>query len=402
MFSERSNLLALVRSCVRDGLVQDEAGNNVCTGDLDVSPLMGVVGLSSLGAMSLRNDIQDKAGVSLPKTLVFDFPTITAIVDKIEGDVLAIPQDRLDSCVTVGGSGCALAVAVGNMAIAISSDACRSPGAVQDAAHTWWMLGHGMDAILSVPTTRWDNTVYYESNPDAPGKTCSRHMGIVDGVEYFDADVFGISKEEAIWTDPQQRILLEVCWESMSGVRCSQESTSDTITCIGFTNTDYAAMVANSHAAKSSVFAAAGTAASIAAGRVSYTLGLKGSAVTIDSACSSSLVAVDFALTQMRVFGCSFALCGGVNLVLTPHSTVAISRLQMRSPDGRCNTFDSSANGYVRADGCGIALLRPLPDSDACRGNVLAGIRNSATNQDGKSSSLTAPCGPSQTPCTLR
>ncbi len=283
--------------------------------------------------------------------------------------------------------------------IAIIGIGCRFPGEVYDAASFWELLKHGREALLGVPPDRWNIDEFYDPDPSKPGKMVSRVGGFLTGVDLFDADFFGIAPREAGVMDPQQRLVLEVVWEALENAGIAPRSLTGSRVgmYLGIASGDYAQMQLQAgDASMLDVHFASGNAHSIASGRLSYLLGLKGPSLSVDTACSSSLVAVHLACQALRARECSMAIAGGVNVILAPETTVALSQAQMMSPDGTCRAFDERANGFVRAEGCGVVLLKPLDRAQADGDTILAVIRGTALNQDGASSSLTSPNGPSQ------
>jgi acyl transferase domain-containing protein/SAM-dependent methyltransferase len=283
--------------------------------------------------------------------------------------------------------------------VAIVGIGCRFPGNVRTPDAFWGLLHDGVDAITEVPRDRWDIDVYYDANPDASGRMCTRFGGFVDEVDRFDPYFFGITPREAAAMDPQQRLLLEVAWEALEHAALAPEKLAgtDTGVFVGISIDDYAHLQtkANDPSRLDSYFAS-GSAHSVAAGRISYLLGLRGPSLAVDTACSSSLVAVHLACQSLRAGECRTALAGGVNVILTPDNSVGLSRARMMALDGRCKTFDAAADGYVRSDGCGIVVLKRLSDAIADGDRVLAVIRGTAVNQDGRTSGLTVPNGPAQ------
>ena len=217
-------------------------------------------------------------------------------------------------------------------------------------------------------------------------------------VDSFDAGFFGIAPREAERMDPQQRLLLEVAWEALehAGIAPNQLAGSATGVFVGISAVDYARLGGGEHASPGR-FAGTGNALSIAANRLSYVLDLRGPSWAVDTACSSSLVAVAQACESLARGECTLALAGGVNLMLSPELTVTFSKAGMMAADGRCKTFDAAADGYVRGEGCGIVVLKPLAAAVADGDRVLATIRGAAVNQDGRSNGLTAPSGTAQT-----
>ncbi|MES2203582.1 MAG: SDR family NAD(P)-dependent oxidoreductase [Pseudomonadota bacterium] len=280
--------------------------------------------------------------------------------------------------------------------IAIIGMGCRFPGA-KNLNVFWELLNNGVDAISEVPKNRWDIDAYYDENPDADGKMYTRSGGFLEGVDLFDAGFFDISPKEAKMLDPQQRLLLEVAVEALEHANQPLETLirSATGVFVGISSFDYAYRIQKSHI-KIDANLGTGTLASPAAGRISYFLGAQGPSMVIDTACSSSLVAIHQAITSLRNQEINLALVGGVSVIAAPNLTVAFSRARMLSLDSRCKTFDASANGYVRSEGCGVVVLKRLSDAQKNGDNILAVIKGSAVNQDGASGGLTIPNGPQQ------
>ena len=283
--------------------------------------------------------------------------------------------------------------------IAIVGMGCRFPGGATSPDAFWRLLHDGVDAITEVPRDRWDIDAYYDPDPDAVGKMTSRYGGFVGGIQEFDAPFFGMSPREAAALDPQQRLLLEVSWEALEhgGYAPDRLQGSRTGVFVGISSSDYGQQqIKLGDARHFNAYFGTGTAPSVAAGRLSYSLGLEGPSLSVDTACSSSLVAVHLACQSLRNGESDLALAGGVSLLLAPEINVALSRARMLSPGGRCRTFDASADGYVRSEGCGLIVLKRLSSAVADGDRVLAVIRGSAVNQDGRSGGLTVPNGPSQ------
>ncbi len=282
--------------------------------------------------------------------------------------------------------------------IAIVGIGCRFPGGADTPEQYWELLSRGVDAISEVPASRWDINAYYDPDPDAPGKMSTRFGGFLAGVDQFDPYFFGISPREAQRMDPQQRLLLEVTWEALEHAGLSPDGLSETKTSVfvGMSASDYFQVMHDGGLASFDAYTASGTAHSIASGRLSYLLGTRGPSVSIDTACSSSLVAIHEAVQSLRRGESDIALAGGVNLILRPEITVALTKSHMMAPDGRCKAFDARADGFVRGEGCGMLVLKRLADAEAAGDTVIALIRGSAANQDGRSNGLTAPNGPAQ------
>ncbi len=281
--------------------------------------------------------------------------------------------------------------------IAIVGMSMRLPGGVRDAASFEALLWDGRDAIGPIPASRWSVDELYDPDIDAPGKMITRFGGYLDDVDQFDAEFFGIAPREAECMDPQQRLLLELAWEAIedSGRAPTSLAGSRTGVYVGLANSDYGRLQLADRE-RLHVYSASGSAFSVAAGRLSYFFGLHGPSVALDTACSSSLSAVHLACQALRLEECDRALAGGVNLILTPEANIGFSKAGMMAPDGRCKTFDAAADGYVRSEGCALVVLRKLSDAIADGDRVLAVIRGSALNQDGRSGGLTAPNGPAQ------
>lgn len=282
--------------------------------------------------------------------------------------------------------------------IAIIGMGCRFPGGANDPDSFWQILERGVDTISEIPSERWNADDYYDPEPDTPGKTRVRNGGFLNvGIDLFDAEFFRLSPREVASMDPQQRLLLEVSWEALerAGQATSKLNGSSTGVFIGITTSDHAQRVLG-EATEIDIYTATGTSLNVAAGRLSYSLGLTGPSMAIDTACSSSLVAVHQACQSLRAGECGMALAGGVNVMLSPEVAIAISKLRALAPDGRCKTFSAAADGYGRAEGCGIVVLKRLADAIADGDNILALIRGSAVNQDGRSSGLTVPNGLAQ------
>src|SRR5690606_8773484 len=282
--------------------------------------------------------------------------------------------------------------------VAIVGMGCRFPGVRGGPEALWRFLLDGGDAITEVPADRWPVDQYYDPDPTAQGKTATRFGGFLEDVSAFDAPFFSISPREAMAMDPQQRLLLEVAWEALehAGVAPDKLLGSQTGVFVGIASMDHAQAVFGVGLEACDSFMAHGLAHSAASGRLAYVLGLEGPAISLETACSSSLVAVHLAVQSLRRRECRMALAGGVSVILSPHMHVGMSRAGMMAPDGRCKTFDARADGFVRSEGCGVVVLKRLSDALAAGDTIWAVIRGSATNQDGRSSGLSAPNGPAQ------
>lgn len=350
------------------------------------------LGIDSLMAVEIRNRLQRDVGREHPlsSTLAFDYPTVEALSNHLverlvssapKVEVLSAPQE-----------------AAKEEPIAIVGVGCRFPGGVYNAESFWRLLREGLDGITEIPADRWDVDAYYDPDPDAPGKMNTRRGGFISDVDQFDPAFFGIAPREAVSMDPQQRLLLEVTWEALEDAGQPPHALigSRSGVFIGMGTSDYAQMMLSRDPTEIDQYLGTGIAHSVVAGRVSYALGWQGPSMLVDTACSSGALAVHLACQSLHLGECGLAVAGAVNLILSPELTIHFSKTGMLAPDGRCKTFDASADGYARAEGCGVVVLKRLSDAQRANDRVLAVIRGSAVNQDGRSSGLTAPNGPSQ------
>ena len=350
-------------------------------------------GLDSLQMVSLVGDLELWLGRALAPTLAWDYPTIDALSRRLAGE--EAPEDRGPCRPTEH-------LRTRARPLAVVGVGCRFPGAHGPDAY-WRLIRAGGDAIREVPADRWDVTELYDPDPDAPGKISSRRGGFLDEVDRFDPRFFNITPREAARIDPQQRLLLETAWETLenAGLPPERLAGSRTGVFVGIGGADYANVTRaeNDYLELINAYSGTGNALSIAANRISYVLDLKGPSLAIDTACSSSLTALHFAALSLANRECDYALAGGVNLILSPEVTIAFSKARMLAPDGRCKPFDAGANGYVRGEGCGFVLLKRLADARRDGDEILAVVRGTAVNQDGKTAGITAPNGPSQQEC---
>ncbi len=346
-------------------------------------------GLDSKTLVGLSGEISDALNLSLSPRVLYDYPTINALVvflvqdESTEGSDFAQRAENAP----VGA----------NEPIAIIGMACRFPGAAESPEAFWQLLISQQDGISEVPESRWDARAFYEAGNPSEGKTNTIWGGFLNQVDAFDPEFFSISPREALWMDPQQRLLMETSWHALehAGIAPADLTGSSTGVFIGISNVDYDRIRARVRS-PNQTYAGTGNAFSIAANRLSYFYDFHGPSLAIDTACSSSLVAVHQAIRSLRQGECGLALAGGVNLILTPDLTITFSQVRMMAPDGRCKPFSDEANGYVRSEGCGVIVLKPLSAALAAGDAIWGVIKGSGISQDGRSNGLTAPNGPSQ------
>ncbi|MFG1954455.1 SDR family NAD(P)-dependent oxidoreductase [Micromonospora sp. NPDC048830] len=363
---------SLLREHLAELLGLDAAG-------LDRQERLSRYGLNSARAASLIAALSRYLGRPLPATLVWGYPTIDALVRFL----------------TEGGDSPSPVVARRAVResepIAIVGMACRFPRA-KDIDAYWKLLTAGVDAVTEVPGDRWDVNEFFNPSPTATGKMSTRWGGFLDQVDGFDAEFFGIAPREVVQMDPQQRLVLELAWEALEDAGIAPKSLKGTATGVfcGAMWHDYGQLFGH-HAEDITPHTATGQDLSVVSARVSYVLGLQGPSLTVNTACSSSLVAVHLACQSLRTGESTVALAGGVNLTIAPESTVAMSKFGAMAPDGRSKAFDARANGYVRGEGAGIVVLKPLSRALADGDTIHCLIRGSAVNNDGFSNGLTAP-----------
>ncbi|RLP53700.1 MAG: acyltransferase domain-containing protein [Ketobacter sp.] len=280
-----------------------------------------------------------------------------------------------------------------NEPIAIIGIGCKFPGGANTPELLWDMLEQGEQGIREMRQERWVMDDFYSPDKSLDGKMYTRSIGLLDDVDKFDADFFGITPIEAKSMDPQHRITLETCWQAIenAGLIAADLRDSQTGTFLGICHHDYANLAATLPCERITPYDGTGNAHSAASGRIAYLMGFKGPAISVDTACSSSLVSLHLACESLRKGDSEIALAGGINLALIPNTSVIFSKANMLAEDGRCKTFDASADGYVRGEGCGIVVLKRLSDAVRDGNNVLAVVKGSAVNQDGQSQGLTAP-----------
>jgi microcystin synthetase protein McyD len=371
------------------------------------------LGMDSLTVLELCNLIRRDLGIPLAETAIYRLPNVEALSEHLLTELEKrepSPQPEAAAASTTAepttpsADSPPLAPTVpalppdaeAPMAIAVVGMACRFPGGADTPAAFWDLLSQGVDAVRDIPADRWDAAALYDPDPNRPGKSNSCQGAFLDQVDQFDPRFFGITPREASAMDPQQRLLLEVAWEALESANVPPHSlrNSETGVFVGVMSQDYGYL---SYRLDSiGPHTGSGTAPSVVAGRIAHSLGLQGPVLAIDTACSSSLVAVHMAARALRAGDCELALAGGVSLMLSPILQVIESRAHMLSPAGRCKTFDASADGIVRGEGCGLLLLKRLDRALAAGDPIWAVLRGSAVNHDGPSSGLTVPNGQAQ------
>src|SRR5262245_16794916 len=278
--------------------------------------------------------------------------------------------------------------------IAIIGIGCRFPGNADTPEGFWNLLKNGGDAIQEVPRDRWLLESFYHPDPSRVGKTYMRFGGFLDGIDQFDADFFGVSPREAARMDPQQRLLLEVAYRALEDAGLPLESVigSRTGVFVGISCCDYGGIQFSVTERRSlDAYTNLGVGLCIAANRISYLFDLHGPSLAVDTACSSSLVAVHLASQSIWNGESELALAGGVNVILRPEGTIAFRKASLPSPTGRCKSFDASADGYVRSEGAGMVLLKPLSKALADGDPIYALIRGTAINEDGHTTGIALP-----------
>ncbi|MGW0738207.1 beta-ketoacyl synthase N-terminal-like domain-containing protein, partial [Streptomyces sp. NPDC002851] len=340
------------------------------------------LGMDSALTMTLVTRLAHHLDRPVPSWVAWQYPTIAALAAHLTGDT--------------GGPAPAPAAARERGAtaepIAVVGLGCKLPGGVETPEALWRALADGLDAVREVPADRWNIADWLDEDLNATGKMTTRWGGFLDDIGAFDAELFRISPTEARQMDPQQRMALEVAWAAVEDARMRPDGLSGTRTgvFVGTMAQEYH-LATGADPRQIGTHSAVGWDNSIIAARIAYTLGLQGPALSVATACSSSLTATHLAMRSLRDGECDLALAGGVNVMLHPHTTVAMTKFGGMNPSGQCRAFDAGAGGYVRGEGCGVVVLRRLSDALAAGDRIYAVIRGSAVNNDGASNGLTAP-----------
>jgi len=382
------------REMVRTWLIKSVAvAVGMAPEEIDPTLPFSDFGLTSSQAISMSGELEEWLDRDLSPTLLYTYPTIDSLATAL--------ADGATAAVTSGGAPTLTADPAGDDLVAVVGIGCRFPGGADTPARFWDNLLAGTDAARDVPTDRWDADDYYDPDPGASGTAYTRRGAFLGDVAGFDAHFFGIPPAEALRMDPQQRLLLEVTWTALEDAGLAPDGLrgSRTGVFVGMmASQEYGRLQTDRDGSTclDDPYFGYGLAPSVAAGRLSYVLDLRGPSLCVDTACSSSLLSVHLAAASLRRGECELAVAGGVSAVLHPAAIVQACRSRMLAPDGRCKSFDAAADGYVMGEGCGVVILERLRDAATNGHRILAVVRGSAVGQDGRSNGMTAPSLPAQ------
>ncbi|WP_394836501.1 SDR family NAD(P)-dependent oxidoreductase [Pendulispora rubella] len=365
----------------------------VRAGTIDMAVRFRELGLESGQITALISRLSQRIGRPLSPTVAWQHPTPGAL-SRYAAALSANADAPPVMSGTPSGTSASLAGTNGPSVepVAIVGIACRLPGGVRSPEEFWSLLCDKRHGIREVPAERWNVDAYFDEDPSTPGKMSTRWGGFLETVDAFDAAFFGISAREAQQMDPQQRLFLELAWQAF------EDAGIDPLTVRGLPVgvfagamwSDYAKLT-HGDARALDTHSATGQDTSIISARVSYLLGLEGPSLTVNTACSSSLVAIHLACQSLRVGETTMSIAGGVHVIASPESTVAMTKFGAMNPHGQCRAFDGGANGYVRSEGGGVVVLKRLSRAMADGDRIYAVIRGTAANNDGFSNGLTAP-----------
>jgi len=359
--------------------------------DVDEQTPLSNLGVDSLRAMSIRERLNQALSIQFNASLLFDYPTIEALCEFIISQVAPASDNKSNPPEQEEADT--------DEAIAIIGMGCRFPGGIRGPEQFWQALSEGRDLVETLDSKRWNKQHYFSTDPEHAGRTYCNFAGLIANVDCFDPEYFGITPREAMSMDPQQRVFIETAYDALghAGYDYGElQNISGGVFAGAGANEYLQLQLADGTLADPGPYDGTGSSISSISGRTSYLLDWHGPSITVDTACSSSLVGVHLAGRSLIHRECDIALAGGVNLLLSPLSSVALSKAKMLSVDGRCKTFDANANGYVRSDGCGVVVLKRLADAIRDNDVIYAVVAATAVNQDGKSQGLTAPNGPAQ------
>lgn len=351
--------------------------------DVDPQCTFAKSGLSSVGLVRMLGDLEELIEIDIDVSVAFQWPTPQALARGL----LRGAAERTPAAVStpdVGGH------------VAVVGMACRFPGGADSPAAFWHNLATGVDAVAEVPGERWDVDKYFDPDRGVPGASYTRRGAFLSDVAGFDAEFFGLTPQEALRTDPQQRLLMELVWEAtedaaLTGPALRRGSTGLVVGLMDTGQYIHVQMDSQGDSCLADPYFAMGSAASVAAGRIAHFLDLRGPSYTVDTACSSGLVAVHLAAQALLRGECDVAMAAGVSLNVHPNSYLHACSMSMLSPDGPCKTFDERADGFAMGEGGGVVVLKRLSDAKRDGNRIRAVLLGSATNQDGRTNGLTAP-----------